>query len=275
MSSFSGGCLCGSVRFQASGPPYRVGICHCLDCRKHHGALFHASAVFPQAAVQVSGPTQQHAGRHFCPQCGSPVFSHSADEINVNLGALDAPDQLQPSYELWTVRRESWLPAFPVARRYARDRENAGREEPPPMAAARHLRVARPVSALAPAVRMYQDGLSLALLGSFEDHEGFDGVMLGDPGGQFHFEFTRCRHHPVAPAPTPEDLFVFYEPQAEAWAARCAKMLEAGFAEVAPFNPYWSRQGRSFQDPDGYRVVIQQARWANQAAAPLQPPASP
>ena len=45
---FTGGCLCGSVRIVASGRPYRVGVCHCLDCRKHHGALFHASAIFPQ-----------------------------------------------------------------------------------------------------------------------------------------------------------------------------------------------------------------------------------
>lgn len=47
MDRFTGGCLCGNVRLVASGPPYRVGLCHCLDCRKHHGALFHASAIFP------------------------------------------------------------------------------------------------------------------------------------------------------------------------------------------------------------------------------------
>lgn len=43
MDRFTGGCLCGDVRIVAQGAPYRVGICHCLDCRKHHGALFHAS----------------------------------------------------------------------------------------------------------------------------------------------------------------------------------------------------------------------------------------
>ncbi len=45
---FTGGCLCGSVRIVASGRPYRVGVCHCLDCRTHRGTLFHASAIFPQ-----------------------------------------------------------------------------------------------------------------------------------------------------------------------------------------------------------------------------------
>src|SRR3546814_2811046 len=101
MERFTGGCLCGNVRLVASGRPYRVGLCHCLDCRKHHGALFHASAVFPQDAVTIDGETRDYAGRFFCPRCGSSVFGRSADEIEVNLGSLDAPDQLMPTYELW------------------------------------------------------------------------------------------------------------------------------------------------------------------------------
>lgn len=111
----------------ATGRPYRVGICHCLDCRKHHGALFHASAIFPAAAVTVEGETRAYAGRHFCPRCGSSVFGRSDDEIEVNLGTLDAPDQFVPTYELWTVRREAWLPPFPLAHRYARNRESTSR----------------------------------------------------------------------------------------------------------------------------------------------------
>jgi hypothetical protein len=38
-------------------------------------------------------------------------------------------------------------------------------------------------------------------------------------------------------------------------------MLEAGFSEVEPFNPFWKERGRTFQDPDGYRVVVQQSNW--------------
>lgn len=129
MHLFTGGCLCGQVRFEASGQPYRVGICHCLDCRKHHGALFHASAIFPEEAVKVEGQTGDYAGRFFCPRCGSSVFSRSGDEVEVHLGALDAPDQFTPTYESWTVRREGWLPGFPLARHYAGDREGAGRTE--------------------------------------------------------------------------------------------------------------------------------------------------
>lgn len=129
MQTHTGGCLCGAVRLTARGKPYRVGICHCMDCRKHHGALFHASAIFPEDAVTVTGETRSFSGRHFCPACGSPVFARSGDETEVHLGTLDAPDQFVPTYELWTIRRDGWLPQFAVRKRYQRDRENEGREE--------------------------------------------------------------------------------------------------------------------------------------------------
>lgn len=124
---YTGGCLCGDVRITATGVPYRVGICHCLDCRKHHGSLFECSAVFPEEAVGIVGETRSYEDRHFCPRCGSPVFARTGDEVEVNLGALDAPDQLRPTYESWVVRRESWLPEFSLSRRYERSRDLAGR----------------------------------------------------------------------------------------------------------------------------------------------------
>ncbi len=128
MEQFTGGCLCGSVRIVASGRPYRVGLCHCLDCRKHHGALFATVAIFPQDAVTIDGETRDYRSRHFCPQCGSSVFSRSEDEIEVHVGALDAPNQLTPTYELWIIRRESWLPPFSL-KQYERNRESTGRSE--------------------------------------------------------------------------------------------------------------------------------------------------
>jgi hypothetical protein len=129
MERFTGGCLCGDLRFVATGRPYRVGICHCLDCRKHHGAPFHASAIFPADAVTIEGESRTFAGRSFCPRCGSPVLGRFDDEIGLNLGSFDAPDQLKPTYELWTIRREAWLPPFPQTRRYERNREGTGRSE--------------------------------------------------------------------------------------------------------------------------------------------------
>jgi hypothetical protein len=85
--------------------------------------------VFPQDAVTIEGETREYEGRFFCPRCGSPVFGRWDDEIGVNLGTLDAPDQFMPTYESWTIRRESWLPEFPLTRRYERNRDSAGRFE--------------------------------------------------------------------------------------------------------------------------------------------------
>lgn len=123
MTEATGGCLCGDVRFTTTGDPKRIGMCHCFDCRKHHGALFHSSAIFDESAVAVEGETREYAGRHFCPRCGSSVFGRSGDEVEINLGSLDDVDRFRPTYELWTIRREGWLPPFPVDERFERDRE--------------------------------------------------------------------------------------------------------------------------------------------------------
>ncbi|WP_116090687.1 GFA family protein [Sphingomonas crusticola] len=129
MDQFSGGCLCGDVRVRADGRPYRVGLCHCLDCRKHTGSLFHASAIFPEDAVTIQGETRDYLGRSFCLRCGSSVFQRDGDEIEISIGALDTPNQLMPSYELWTRRREAWLPPFPLANHYDGDRDPGSRFE--------------------------------------------------------------------------------------------------------------------------------------------------
>ena len=125
----TGGCLCGNVRFVATGKPYRVGLCHGLDCRKHHGAVVFAAAMYPQEAGSITGETREYKRRHFCPTCGSPFFSLGEDEVEVHLGALDQPDQFEPTYECWAVRRESWLPPTPRIKRYDRDREGTTRFE--------------------------------------------------------------------------------------------------------------------------------------------------
>ncbi len=124
MTEVTGGCLCGAVRISARGQPLRVGICHCLDCRKHHGALFYAAAIFDEGAVTITGATGAYRGRHFCPACGSSVFARLGNEVEVYLGSLDAPDQFVPGYEVWTVRREAFLPEFTGLTRFDHGRED-------------------------------------------------------------------------------------------------------------------------------------------------------
>jgi YycE-like N-terminal domain/YycE-like C-terminal domain len=123
------------------------------------------------------------------------------------------------------------------------------------------LRVARPTDNLAAIAEMYRAGLGLSVLAAFEDHEGFDGIVLGHPDQPYHLEFTHHRGQSVGMAPTQDHLLVFYVPQAEDWQALCASMRGAGFREGPSYNPYWETRGRTFEDIDGYRVVLQNAEW--------------
>ncbi|GAB3240477.1 VOC family protein [Hymenobacter seoulensis] len=123
------------------------------------------------------------------------------------------------------------------------------------------LRVARPTNNLQALLRFYRDGLGLTVLGSFTNHDGFDGLMLGHPQAPYHLEFTSQRGYTAVGVPSAEHLLVFYVPDADEWLLAVNRMREAGFESVSAHNPYWNQHGVTFTDPDGYRVVLQQAAW--------------
>ncbi len=117
------------------------------------------------------------------------------------------------------------------------------------------LRVARPTDRLAEVVRFYERGLGFVRVASFDDHEGFDGVILAQPGGGWEIEFTHKRGEQVGRAPSPDHLLVFSFVDRDAWQRAIDRM--AALAHPVPsFNPYWDRGGVTFEDPDGYRVVL-------------------
>ena len=124
------------------------------------------------------------------------------------------------------------------------------------------LRVARPTDDIEALLPFYQDGLGFEILGRFKDHAGFDRVMLGAPGAPYHPEFTRAEGHPAGRAPTQDNLLVFYLPDPDEWRSAVSCMAQAGYAPVPAFNPYWDRHGATYEDPDGYRVVLQNTEWA-------------
>ena len=123
------------------------------------------------------------------------------------------------------------------------------------------LRIARPSDNLAAIAEMYATGLDFTVLAQFEDHDGFDGIILGHPQHPYHLEFTTQRGHQVGRAPTKDHLLVFYIPDQAEWEASCARMLAAGFTRVSSYNPYWDKRGRTFEDLDGYRVVLHNTAW--------------
>jgi hypothetical protein len=85
--------------------------------------------------------------------------------------------------------------------------------------------------------------------------------MLGHAGSQYHLEFTHHRGHAVGRAPTQDHLLVLYIPDEVQWSNAITQMQAQGYPPVQSYNPYWDEKGRTFEDPDGYRVVLQNADW--------------
>lgn len=121
------------------------------------------------------------------------------------------------------------------------------------------VRVARPTDRLEEVVRFYRDGLGLRVLGSFAGHAGYDGVMLGLPGARYHLEFTRHDAGGPCPAPTKDNLLVLYVEDRAALLGKVERLRALGCEPVEPENPYWAGKGFTFEDPDGWRVVLMNA----------------
>ena len=118
------------------------------------------------------------------------------------------------------------------------------------------VRVARPTDRLQEVVRFYRDGIGLREIGSFNAHAGYSGVMLGLPGRHYHLEFTEHEQGSPCPAPTKDNLLVLYIHDREAVDRISARLKRMGCEPVPPENPYWQEKGLTFEDPDGWRVVL-------------------
>jgi catechol 2,3-dioxygenase-like lactoylglutathione lyase family enzyme len=118
------------------------------------------------------------------------------------------------------------------------------------------VRIARPTDKLEEVVRFYSEGLGLRVVGSFKEHDGYTGYMLGLPGTDYHLEFTQHAAGSPCPAPTRDNLLVFYIRDKETIDRIAARLSRLGYRAVEPENPYWKEKGVTIQDPDGWRVVL-------------------
>jgi catechol 2,3-dioxygenase-like lactoylglutathione lyase family enzyme len=119
------------------------------------------------------------------------------------------------------------------------------------------VRVARPTDRLAEVETFYAKHLGLRVIYRFDDHDEYAGVMLGLPGSDYHLEFTSRAGGSACPAPSQDNLLVFYFAAAADMRAVVARLAAAGHQPVEPENPYWLGVGAlTFEDPDGWRVVL-------------------
>ena len=118
------------------------------------------------------------------------------------------------------------------------------------------IRIARPTLQLDTLVEFYQNALGLHVIGEFKNHQGYDGVMLGLPTTTYHLEFTQHEDKAPLPPPTKEHLLVLYFDNTAAYQAAVARFEDLGIQAVAPENPYWEGKSKTYEDPDGYRIVL-------------------
>jgi catechol 2,3-dioxygenase-like lactoylglutathione lyase family enzyme len=121
------------------------------------------------------------------------------------------------------------------------------------------IRIARPTRDLDAAVAFYRL-LELPVIASFEDHDGYSGVVFGLPDSSRQLELVQ--HEGEAPSPTSEDQLVLYLGSAERVGRLADGIRMAGFETATAANPYWERNGAvCFVDPDGYRLILSPDSW--------------
>lgn len=132
----TGGCQCGKVRYEITGPRCSLYVCHCRECRKQSASAFGISAFFRSADLRLlSGEIRSWARltksgwtlvSFFCPACGSRVWDGDKDreeEICMKGGALDEPLDLTDAIHIWTSRKLPGVTIPEHARQYAEDPE--------------------------------------------------------------------------------------------------------------------------------------------------------
>ena len=115
----SGSCHCGAIRYELSGKPQVVALCHCSDCRRSAGAPFVMWAMYPESSLTIRSGTAKTinssgtAMRSFCPDCGTGLFYRNEailpGIVDIQAATLDDPNSLPPAIQIQTAERLDWV----------------------------------------------------------------------------------------------------------------------------------------------------------------------
>ena len=121
MSDLKGSCMCGQISYDSNAEPVMTAVCHCLDCQKQTGTSFSIVVGVPENELQVSGKPSIYSttgdsgktvNRHFCGDCGSPIYSQAdmlPGVLLLKAGTLEDTSWLSPELEIWCDSRQNWL----------------------------------------------------------------------------------------------------------------------------------------------------------------------
>ena len=141
--TFSGGCLCGYVRYEHAGEPGGANYCHCPDCRRTTGSAFSLAVRGRTDSLRITcgrvkaytkiGDSGNEITREFCPECGCPLFTRSRahpEFVYIKAGSLDDPTLVKPICQIWTEMAVPWARVEEHLTTYPRGRPTAAKEMP-------------------------------------------------------------------------------------------------------------------------------------------------
>ncbi|WP_298827181.1 GFA family protein [uncultured Piscinibacter sp.] len=122
MPKISGGCLCGAVKYTSAAEPVMAALCNCHHCQKQSGSAYSVNVAIPKGALQFTsekpavyedtGSSGMPVYRHFCAQCGSPIFSDVVATPTLDwlkAGTLDDTSWVEPSVSIWCESAQAWV----------------------------------------------------------------------------------------------------------------------------------------------------------------------
>ena len=116
---YTGGCLCGAVRYKINGPIRDIVCCHCSQCRKAQGSAFATNGIVDSDDFELLAGTDLLTGyestpgqtKYFCRTCGSPIMSRadsSPDQVRVRIGTIDTDIVERPVAHIFVTSKANW-----------------------------------------------------------------------------------------------------------------------------------------------------------------------
>jgi hypothetical protein len=121
-TKLTGGCQCGGIRYEVTGTPQQMVVCHCTDCQRQSGSAFGMTLVVSESDFRLTQgepknySSKSEAGRAklgaFCPGCGTRIY-HKPEwrkgSVSVKPGTLDDTSMLKPDKHIWTGSKQPWI----------------------------------------------------------------------------------------------------------------------------------------------------------------------